>query len=279
MMSNKFVWFEKWVIYRYTLKQLSKESKYSVSSLKRLFYKYLDNAPRLSVFPSERVNLLVDATYFSNNLCLVLYRDNAIKFTQLYRFSDGEWYEELAEDLSNLLKLGVQIESITCDGHRSLLKAIRHSCPEVILQRCLVHIQRMCRIWLSSQPKNQAGKDLRKIVSQLHLIQNTTERNYWIVSFIKWYETHQSYINEKTINPDSGRYWYTHKLVRRSFMVIKNALPDMFRYLDNDRIPKSTNGLESFFGHLKGHVNIHRGLSSKHRKQFIQWYLYFKNKQ
>lgn len=31
---------------------------------------------------------------------------------------------ELAEDLSNLLKLGVQIESITCDGHRSLLKAI-----------------------------------------------------------------------------------------------------------------------------------------------------------
>lgn len=137
----------------------------------------------------------------------------------------------------------------------------------------------MYRIWLSSQPKNQAGKDLRKIVSQLHLIQNITERNYWIVSFIKWYETHQSYINEKTVNPDSGRYWYTHKLVRRSFMVIKNALPDMFRYLDNDRIPKSTNGLESFSGHLKGHVNINRGLSSKHQKQFIQWYLYFKNKQ
>ena len=35
----------------------------------------------------------------------------------------------------------------------------------------------------------------------------------------------------------------------------------MFHYLDNNRIPKSTNGLESFFGHLKGNLNIHRGLS------------------
>lgn len=51
----------------------------------------------------------------------------------------------------------------------------------------------------------------------------------------------------------------------------------MFHYLDNARVAKSTNGLESFFGHLKGHLAVHRGLSIKHRKNFIQWYLYFKN--
>jgi len=34
-------------------------------------------------------------------------------------------------------------------------------------------------------------------------------------------------------------------------MIIKKALPDVFHYLDNLRILKSTNGLESFFGHLK----------------------------
>src|SRR5476651_1411532 len=92
------------------------------------------------------------------------------------------------------------------------------------------------------------------------------------------YNQHQDFINEKSFNTDSSRYWYKHKMVRRSFMVIKKALPDMFRYLDNPRIPKSTNGLESFFGHLKGNLNIHRGLSPKHRKQFILWYLYLKNK-
>lgn len=53
----------------------------------------------------------------------------------------------------------------------------------------------------------------------------------------------------------------------------------MFQYLDNPKIPKSTNGLESYFGHLKDNLSIHRGLSYKHRKNFIKWYLYFRNKE
>lgn len=277
--NNRFIWFEKWIIERWTLKQLSKASGYSVRTLNRYFYEYLSQPPVLSVYPSERVNLLIDGTYFSNDLCLILYRDNSIKFTQLYRLTDGEWYEELAEDLSNLLRLGVQIESITCDGHKALLKAVKHVCPHVSLQRCLIHIQRMCGIWLSTKPKSDAGKELRNIILKLHLINDKTQRDYWIVSLVNWHETYKLYLNQKTINPETGRYWFTHKLVRRSFMVIKNALPDMFRYLDNTNIPKSTNGLESFFGHLKGHINVHRGLSKTHRRQFIQWYLFFKNKQ
>jgi AraC-like DNA-binding protein len=275
--SNRFVWFKKWVIGRHTLEQLSQSSNYSVRTLKRYFHDYLHKPPVLSVYPSERVNLLIDGTYFTNDLCLILYRDNTIKFTQLYRLTTGEWYEELKEDLENLLALHVQIESITCDGHKSLLKAIKRVCPQVILQRCVVHIQRMCRIWLTTHPKTIPGLELRSIVSRLHTIKNPTERDYWIVSLIQWHDRHKDFINEKSYQLTTGRYWYKHKLVRRSFMVIKRALPYMFNYLENERIPKSTNGLESFFGHLKGHLAVHRGLSNKHRRNFIQWYLYFKN--
>ncbi|TCL00956.1 mutator family transposase [Roseivirga ehrenbergii] len=252
-------------------------SGYSARTLRRYFYEYLSKPPVLSVYPSRQVNLLIDGTYFKDGLCLILYRDNTIKYTQLYRLTDGEWFEELAEDLSNLLKLGVQVESITSDGHKALLKAIKLVCPKVPTQRCVVHIQRMCRIWLSNKPKSDAGKKLRLIVSKIHLITSPQERDYWLVELVQWYEVYKDFVNQKTINPDTGRYWFTHKMVRRSFMVIRNALPDMFHYLYNPRIPKSTNGLESFFGHLKGHLNVHRGLSYQHKRQFIQWYLYFKN--
>jgi len=51
----------------------------------------------------------------------------------------------------------------------------------------------------------------------------------------------------------------------------------MFAYSDNRMIPKSSNSIESFFGHMKGHLNIHRGLSYEYRKQYLMWYLYFKN--
>lgn len=220
---------------------------------------------------------MIDATYFSNNLCLVLYRDNTIKYTQLYRLTDGEWYEEIKEDLQNLIGLGVQIESITCDGHKSLLKAIRKVCKHVVLQRCVVHIQRMCRIWLTMRPKSLAGVDLRAIVNRIHTIKNADQRDYWMVSLVEWHKQYEDYIKEKSYSAQTGRYWFKHKLVRRSFTVIRRALPDMFHYLDNERIPKSTNGLESFFGHLKSHITVHRGLSKQHRRTFIKWYLFFKN--
>ena len=68
-----------------------------------------------------------------------------------------------------------------------------------------------------------------------------------------------------------------HKMVRRCFSVIRKALPNMFTFLQNHKIPKTTNGIESFFGHLKGNLNIHRGLTKSRRKKFIQWYLFYKN--
>ena len=274
--ANRFNWFKEWVVGRQTLNQLSKASGYSERTLKRYFDKYLSEAPVFHVKPSERVNLLIDATYFSNDLCLVLYRDNAVKYTQLYRLTDGEWYEEIKEDLENLLTLGLQIESITCDGHKALLKAIRKACKYVVVQRCVVHIQRMCRIWLTMRPKSDAGNELRVIVNRIHKIQTYDRRNYWLASLVYWYNKHENFIKEKSYGPN-GNYWYKHKLLRRSFTVIRRALPNMFHYLDNNRIPKSTNGLESFFGHLKSHITVHRGLSRNHRRNFIKWYLYFRN--
>jgi hypothetical protein len=271
------VWFESWIIGKQTLSQISKSSGYSISTLKRYFSVYLSESPTWQVKPSEKVNLLIDGTYFHNKVCLVLYRDNNIKFTQLYRLTDGEWEDEIREDLENLFALGVQIESITCDGDKSLLKAIKKVCPQVIVQRCLVHIQRQTKIWLTQDPKSIAGIDLRAIINRIHTIKDREQWGYWVVELYQWYEKHKDYLNEKTINQDTGRYWYTHKMVRRSFITIKKALPNMFHYLDNPKIPKTTNGLESFFGHLKSNIGIHKGLSKEHHKNYIKWYLFFKN--
>lgn len=221
--------------------------------------------------------MLIDGTYFSNDLCLIIYKDNSIKYTQLYRFSDRERYAEMREDLENLRRLGVDVSSITCDGNKALLKAIQKVFPAAILQRCIIHIQRMCLLWLTQYPKTQAGRDLRQIVLGIHRIDSHTKRDYWLVSLVKWHQQYVDFLKEKTIHPETGRWWFKHRLVRRSFMVILKALPNMFHYLDNPLIPKSTNGLESYFSHLKNNLNVHRGLTREHRKLFLMWYLFFKS--
>ena len=211
---------------------------------------------------------------------MVVYRNSEIKCTQLYRLTDNERYEEIKEDLENLASLNIQVQSVTCDGHRAILKAVRKVFKgRIIIQRCLVHIQRMSRIWLTKEPKSICGQELLKITHQIHRITTHEQKLYWLRSLYDWDLAHQAYIKEKSVNPLTQRTWYTHKMVRRVRHLLIHAFPDMFHYLDDGKIHKSTNALESFFGHLKDNLSIHRGLTVKHRKNFIRWYLYLRNQQ
>lgn len=208
---------------------------------------------------------------------MLCYQDDQDGYTQLIRFSNGEHYKEIKEDLDNLIRLGVQIESVTTDGHKSILKAIKKAMPDVVVQRCLVHIQRMCLLWLTRFPRHQAGQELRQHVLLLLKIKTLNDRIYWTRELEQWHQRYKDYLQQKTINPGTGRYWYTHKLLRRSYFTIKRALPNMFHYLSNPQIPSTTNGIEGFFSHLKNHLDLHRGLTVKHRIDFIKWYVYLSN--
>jgi hypothetical protein len=275
--KNREAWFRRWIVGKQTFSQLSAQSGYCERTLKSYFYDYLSRYPCWQIQRKERVNLLLDGTYFANKVCLVLYRESNVKATLLYRLSDGEWEDELVEDLNNLLSLGIEVESVTCDGLSNILKAVRKASPNTVIQRCLAHIQRECLIWLTRYPQSLAGQELRLIVKRLHLIDSRDKWGYWVAGLQQWYDRHKDFVNAKTFKEGTGRYWFTHKSVRKAFIHIKRALPDMFHYLDNPKIPKTTNGLESFFGHLKQNVSLHRGLSKEHYKSYIKWYLFYKS--
>ena len=274
--KNRFPWFRKWVLERQTFKTLQRDSGLSVDTLQRAFYHFLARAPLTPILHHDNIHLRVDATYF-RKFCLVCYQDNTISYTQLFRFSDAERYEEIKEDLSNLLNLGLQIASITCDGHKATLKAIRKVMPEIIVQRCLVHIQRMCLLWVTANPAYEAGVELRRIILLINRIKTLNDKRYFELCLAAWETKFNSFLKEKSYKQETGRYWYKHRMIRRSFFTIKRALPNMFWYLTNSNIPKTTNGIESYFGHLKNHLDLHRGLTVEHRINFIKWYIYFRN--
>ncbi len=75
-LNNQFIWFEKWIMERQVYKTLIRDSKMSQSSLQRLFNTYLSSAPIIRIKSKTRVHLLIDATYFSNGLCVILYYDH-----------------------------------------------------------------------------------------------------------------------------------------------------------------------------------------------------------
>lgn len=219
--------------------------------------------------------MIIDGTYFKNNFCVLNYFDNDLKHLQFYRLVERENFFRYAIDLKLLKQSGLNIISITSDGQKGLIKAVKQVFPEITHQRCVIHIQRMSLTYLTRFPKTKAGIDLRKLVKDLHKI-DTRERKYlWIKKFNRWCVKYNKFLKEKSASL-SGRKWYTHKLLRRTRSLIKNALTDMFHYLNDCQIPKSTNGLESRFSYLKNDLKIHRGLSRKNRISFIIWYNYFR---
>lgn len=104
--KNRFIWFKKWVLERQIYRTLVRDSGLSRPTLQRLFYGYLNKAPLIPIKKNLSVYLQIDATYFKQ-FCLICYQDYGLRYTQLFRFTKSESYEEIREDLENLKKLGL----------------------------------------------------------------------------------------------------------------------------------------------------------------------------
>ena len=262
---------------RQVYKYLVRDSGISQSSIQRIFKQYLNSAPDFFIRSKSNVHLLIDGTYFNNGLCLILYYDYDIQYVQLYRETNKEKYKEIKEDLENLRKLGVEVYSVTCDGHLAILKAVMKVYPQAVIQRCVVHVKRQIRNYLSTNPRLEQSKQLLSISNKVTRIETMEASAYWLVEFYRWYEENKAFINEKVLNPDTEMSWYKHKKLHLATSHIINAIPHLFCYLNDPAIPKTSNKVEGYFSHLKEKLTIHRGLRFEAKKNFIKWYLYLKN--
>ena len=275
--ANRFIWFEKWIKDRRVYRTLIDEMQMSSRSINRLFKRFLEQAPQIPIKSKTQVHLLIDGTYLPNGLCLILYYDHDIRYVQLYRTSSQEKFREIYQDLKVLKSLGVQVYSVTCDGHKSILKAVAKTYPNAVIQRCVVHLKRQCRAYLSRKPKLQASKELLFISNQISAVKTSEQCSLWLLQLHNWYQIHKNTLLEESFNPLKNDYWYTHKGLHQAYTLIFNALPYLFTYLNDPEIPATTNRLESFFKHLKEKLLLHSGLRLEAKRNFIKWYLHFKN--
>lgn len=271
------MWFYKWIMERHVYKNLIRDSGMSQSTIQRLFKRLLNEAPAVPIRSKGQVHLLIDGSYFPNDLCLILYYDHDMRYVQLYRHTDRERYKQIKEDLDNLKKLSVDVYSVTCDGHKAILKAIKKAYPQAIIQRCLVHVKRQARNYLSAAPQLPAGQELLRISNKVTAIKTYEQCGLWLLSMKDWEDKYLAFVNETSLNADSGRYWYKHKNLHAAYRLLIKAIPHMFCYLDDPQIPNTTNRLESYFKHLKEKLTLHSGLRIQSKRNFIKWYLHLKN--
>ena len=174
-------------------------------------------------------------------------------------------------DFFTELKIGgLSPVSLTVDGNPTVIKAAQHVWPDLIIQRCLVHIQRQGLSWCRATPKTFTAKKLRQLFVMLPRIKTFKERDVFLSEVNKW---ENKYGKEIVARPERGKVFSDLKRARS--MLLK-ALPYMFCYLENNSIPQTTNLAEGYFSFLKSRYRDHRGLSPKSRKAFFEWFFYLK---
>ena len=186
-------------------------------------------------------------------------------------YTKKEGFQSVYPWFRKLKKQGLKPHYITMDGERSVTRAISMVWPKAIIQRCLYHIQREGMRWLRTYPKTLAGRQLRSILRTLCSIKSVKEQNAFISSYKTWISKHREFIKSLPVSN------VAFKDLKRTMVLINNALPDMFYYLKDPDVPATTNTIESFYSRVKADYRRHRGLSQMHKIHYLKWYCYLKN--
>jgi len=265
---RKRIWFERWIVEGYTLRQLAAQSGHSISTLRRIIEHWLQRPPPNRIELSTYRYLLFDGTFIDQRKGVFAVMDSE-RFTVIHGAPEmAEGPAHLHPFCSALVHRGLVPISATVDGNPHLMRILRLLWPEILIQRCLVHIQRQGLSWCRQHPKRTDAKHLRALFLQVMSLHTISYRDCFLSQVHAWERRYGCHIARS-----AEKGWVFSDLKRARSMLL-SALPDMFRYLDDPLIAKSTNALEGYFARLKHKYRQHRGLAQRHREAYFRWYLH-----
>lgn len=262
------IWFQRWITEGYTIKQIAAQSRYSLRTVRRIIQRQLRHPAPIATDLSKYRYLILDGTFLDQRKGVFAVMD-AESFSLIHAAPEmAEGPAHLLPFCSQLAQHGLMPISATVDGNPHLSQALRSVWPRIVIQRCLVHIQRQGLMWCRRYPKRTDAKHLRSLFLQIPFIRSASERDRFLAELRAW---ENRYGKQIARSKETG--WVFSDLKRARSMLLA-ALPDMFRYLDDPKIVTSTNALEGYFARLKHRYRQHRGLATHHRNAYLTWFIH-----
>jgi len=210
------------------------------------------------------VVVVMDTTYFGKVFGVMVFRCPHRHKNLLWKFLPYETIAEYVAGIRTLRQGGWNIVGIVCDARRGLVQAF----PDVPIQMCQFHQVMIVLRYITRKPKLEAGKELKELIL---LLTQTDEASFrhWLKL---WHEKWKDFLAEKTIDPITNRWHFTHKRLRSAYRSLETNLPWLFTCEHHPHlcIPNTTNSLEGTFTHIKSKIHIHPGLRIDRKQKLIQ---------
>ncbi|TCP92172.1 hypothetical protein EDC44_12514 [Cricetibacter osteomyelitidis] len=205
----------------------------------------------------------MDTTYWKRDFGVMLFKDfytgrNLLKF-----YVKNETNALYLKGISLLQAQGFTIKAVVCDGRLGLIKGLN----AIPCQMCQFHQLKIIQRYLSKRPKALPAQQLWFIANLLSVSTLTQFSDYLAAWFDEW----EDYLNERNINPETGKSHYTHRRLRSAYRSLKTHLNMLFTYqtYPEFNIPKTSNKIEGCFAHLKQKLRSHNGLSKAQKQKII----------
>jgi hypothetical protein len=211
----------------------------------------------------QSIVAIADTTFFTRGYGVTVFRDPIKKKNLVWKEVHSETpgqYKQLKNELE--LK-GVILKAIVLDGKRG----IREVFSDIPIQMCQFHQVAIVVRYLTRHPQLEAGKELKQIALQLT---KCTEKKFKDL-LDAWYNKWKDFLKEKTTNPITDKWHYTHKRLRSAHRSLKTNLPYLFTYQKYPELnmPNTCNSLDGSFTTLKNLLRNHRGMNRQNRYKMI----------
>ena len=262
--SSKVLW-EEYLLGKQTYDQLAKKYKCSRRTIQRKLDEHLVLISEVKE-PSSVV-VLMDSTYWGRGFGVMLFKDALSGKNLLKYYIKTESNTLYKKGILELQKNGFEVLAIVCDGRRGLL----NSFGNIPVQMCQFHQAAIVRRYITKSPKMPASIELKSIVDLLAKTDKDSFEGLLAAWFAKW----KTFLDERTINEETGKSHYTHKRLRSAYRSLKANTPWLWTWYDNPalQIPNTTNAIDGHFAHLKNKLRNHNGLSLERKKKFIDGFL------
>lgn len=216
-----------------------------------------------SHIPPQPVVVVADMTFHRRTFGVCVFRSPHLKKNLYWKPAPTESTAIYHKCRWELEKQGFQIQAAVIDGRRGLIEVFW----DVPIQMCHFHQIRIITRYLTRRPKLPAGQALRALTLSLP---RSTEEGF-SKRLDEWHKEWESFLKERTINPCTKWWFYTHKRLRSAYRSLKTNLPLLFTYqrYPELKIPNTTNSLDGTFSHVKDLLRIHRGANQKHKLKLI----------
>ena len=198
---------------------------------------------------------------------------------------------ETAHAYTQLLRKIAEPLCVVLDGGQGALTAIKACWPNAIIQRCLVHAQRVIRRYTTSRPRTDAGKAIYALALKLTRITTLDQAREWTLRLHDFGQVFKAFLNEKTpVSKErrtlNNQWEWTHLRVRKAYNSLLHLSRKgwLFTYLqpppnalEPQRWASTTNSLEGGINAgLKRIADAHRGRSGERQRKMLEWYLHSK---